>query len=68
MTYGSQKILSEVNFWKSKYITGSQKLFPEVDFRKSKNIPRSQLPKVKKHSPTFVSQKTNFILNIFNSF
>jgi len=42
------KILPDVDFRKSKYMTsGSQNISPEVDFQKSKYITGSQLPKVK---------------------
>jgi len=42
------KILPDVDFRKSKYMTsGSQKSSPEVDFRKSKIITGSRLPKIK---------------------
>jgi len=44
------KILPDVDFRKSKYMTsGSQKSSPEVDFRKSKIITGSRLPEIKNH-------------------
>ena len=44
------KILPDVDFRKSKYMTsGSQKSSPEVDFRKSKIITGSRLPEIENH-------------------
>ena len=56
------KILPDVDFRKSKYMTSeSQKSSPEVDFRKSKIITGSRLPEIKNHHRKSTSEiKKNY--------
>jgi len=68
--YITESRLLEVKINHRKSTSGNQKSSPEVDFRKSKIFPEVDFRKSKKflRKLTSVSKKSNFILNIFNSF